>query len=66
VAGRRQNLLPRRCGHAFVLDAGPEFKLLATNKLNEMFWASPAVAEGSILLRGVDNLYCIHSKDDKK
>jgi len=53
-------------GTTFVLDAGPEFKLLATNKLNEMFWASPAVADGSILLRSVDSLYCIRTKDDKK
>jgi outer membrane protein assembly factor BamB len=53
-------------GTTYVLDAGPEFKLLATNKLNEMFWASPAVADGSILLRSVDSLYCIRTKDDKK
>ena len=53
-------------GTTYVLDAGPEFKLLATNNLNEMFWASPAVADGSILLRSVDSLYCIRTKDDKK
>ena len=53
-------------GTTHVLDAGPEFKVLGTNKLNEMFWASPAIAGGSILLRSVDNLYCIRTKDDKK
>jgi hypothetical protein len=34
--------------------------------LNELFWASAAVADGSIFLRSVDNLYCIGSKDAKK
>jgi len=48
-----------------VLDAGPEFKVLGKNKLNELFWASAAVADGSIYLRGVDNLYCIRTKDKK-
>jgi outer membrane protein assembly factor BamB len=53
-------------GTTHVLDAGPEFKVLGTNKLNELFWASAAVADGSIYLRGVDNLYCIHTKEAKK
>ncbi len=53
-------------GTTHVLDAGPEFKVLGTNKLNELFWASAAVADGSIFLRSVDNLFCIGSKDAKK
>jgi outer membrane protein assembly factor BamB len=53
-------------GTTHVLDAGPEFKVLGTNKLNELFWASAAVADGSIYLRGVDNLYCIHTTEAKK
>jgi outer membrane protein assembly factor BamB len=46
-------------GNTFVLQAGPEFKLLRKNALNEMFWASPAVAKDSLILRSVDHLYCI-------
>jgi outer membrane protein assembly factor BamB len=53
-------------GTTHVLDAGPEFKVLGTNKLNELFWASPAIVGGSVLLRSVDSLYCIRTKDDKK
>jgi outer membrane protein assembly factor BamB len=53
-------------GTTFVLDAGPQFKLLATNKLNELFWATPAISGDSVLMRSVDNLYCIRTKDDKK
>lgn len=47
-------------GQTFVLPAGPEFKVLATNKLDkEMFWSSPAVANNSLLIRSTDHLYCI-------
>jgi outer membrane protein assembly factor BamB len=46
-------------GTTFVVQAGKEFKVLGQNKLGEMFWSSAAAAEGDLLLRGVDNLYCI-------
>ena len=46
-------------GATVVLAAGPEFKVLATNKLEDMFWSSAAVAGERLLLRGVDRLYCI-------
>jgi outer membrane protein assembly factor BamB len=46
-------------GTTFVLDAGPEFKLLATNALGERCWATPALAQGALILRSVDYLYCI-------
>jgi outer membrane protein assembly factor BamB len=52
-------------GTTYVLDGGPEFKLIGTNKLNEMFWASPAVAGRSVYLRSVDHLYCVRAKDAK-
>ncbi|MCI0456551.1 MAG: PQQ-binding-like beta-propeller repeat protein [Gemmataceae bacterium] len=46
-------------GLTVVLRAGPMFEVLATNQLDEMFWASPAVVGEKLLLRGVDHLYCI-------
>jgi outer membrane protein assembly factor BamB len=46
-------------GQTFVIEPGTTLKVLATNKLDEMFWSSPAVAGGKLLLRGVDTLYCI-------
>ncbi|WP_425618803.1 PQQ-binding-like beta-propeller repeat protein [Anatilimnocola sp. NA78] len=46
-------------GQTFVLEAGPELKVLATNKLDDMFWSSAAVAGDQLLLRGIDKLYCI-------
>jgi len=38
-------------GHGTVLSAGPEFKVLAQNKLDSPVLASPAVAEGAIFVR---------------
>lgn len=46
-------------GRTFVLQAGPEFKLLGKNEIGEMCWATPAIANGSLFLRSRDHLYCI-------
>jgi outer membrane protein assembly factor BamB len=46
-------------GTTFVLQAGPKFKVLGKNTIDEMCWSSPAVAAGALFLRGVDHLYCI-------
>ncbi len=46
-------------GQTSLVQAGSEFKVLGRNKLDEMFWSSPAMAQGTLILRGVDHLYCI-------
>jgi outer membrane protein assembly factor BamB len=46
-------------GRTFVLEPGPKLKVIATNKLDDMFWSSVAVAGQKLLLRGVNHLYCI-------
>jgi outer membrane protein assembly factor BamB len=46
-------------GTTHVLQAGNEFKVLDTNILNDKFWSSAAISKGSIILRGVNNVYCI-------
>jgi hypothetical protein len=38
---------------------GSEFKVLAKNKLYDVFDASPAIAGDEIYFRGHQNLYCI-------
>lgn len=45
-------------GTAFVLAADPTYKVLATTKLAEGVLASPAVADGRLLVRGRKSLYC--------
>jgi outer membrane protein assembly factor BamB len=44
-------------GTTHVLQAGPEFKLVATNKLDDLFWSSAAISDGILILRGVDFIY---------
>jgi outer membrane protein assembly factor BamB len=46
-------------GIAYVLQAGPAFKLLRQNRIEDQFYASPAVARGSLILRGANHVYCI-------
>lgn len=46
-------------GVTFVLQAGPELKVLGRNSLDEMTLASPAVASGSLIMRTATKLYRI-------
>ncbi|MEX2114998.1 MAG: PQQ-binding-like beta-propeller repeat protein, partial [Pirellulales bacterium] len=46
-------------GQTFVLTPGPELKVEATNKLDDQFWSSPAIAGNHLLMRGVEYLYSI-------
>jgi len=48
-----------RQGGGVVLEKGKQFKVLAQNKLNDVFSASPAVANNELYLRGEQYLYCI-------
>ena len=44
-------------GDTYVIQAGPEFKVLGKNSLNEMTLATPAVARGSLFIRTASKLY---------
>jgi outer membrane protein assembly factor BamB len=46
-------------GDTFVVQAGPQFKLLGRNSLYEMALATPAVVRGSVLIRTQSKLYRI-------
>ncbi len=46
-------------GDTFVMQAGPQFKVLGRNSLGEMTLASPAVANGSLFIRTATKLYRI-------
>jgi hypothetical protein len=46
-------------GDTFVVQAGPVFKLIARNRLDEMSLATPAVSRGSLILRTQSALYRI-------
>jgi outer membrane protein assembly factor BamB len=46
-------------GDTYVIQAGPQFKLLGRNSLDEMTMATPAVARGSLFIRTQTKLYRI-------
>jgi outer membrane protein assembly factor BamB len=54
-------LLTSEDGDTFVIKAGPKHEIVATNSVGEPVYASPAVADGHIFIRGERNLYCIGS-----
>jgi outer membrane protein assembly factor BamB len=49
-------------GDTFVMQAGPELKVLGRNTLGEMTLATPAVANGSLIMRTATKLYRITRK----
>jgi outer membrane protein assembly factor BamB len=50
---------PSEDGEIFVIKAGPQYELLATNPMGEVLMASPAVSEGVIFVRGLKHLFAI-------
>jgi outer membrane protein assembly factor BamB len=51
-------------GVTFVIQAGPEYKLLGQNSLDEMALATPAMARGSLFIRTASKLYCIRETSE--
>jgi outer membrane protein assembly factor BamB len=48
-------------GDTFVFQAGPAYKLLRKNSLNEMCMATPAIAGDSLIIRTARHLFCIRN-----
>jgi hypothetical protein len=46
-------------GETYVIQAGPGYKLLWKNTLDEMCMATPAIAEHSLIIRTAGRLYRI-------
>ena len=46
-------------GETFVVKAGPKHEIIGTNSVGEAVFASPAIADGKIFIRGVNNLFAI-------
>ena len=49
-------------GKSFVIQSGPQFKVLAGNDLGDGNHPSPAVAGGSMFLVGMQNVFCVRKK----
>ena len=46
-------------GETFVIRAGPEYEVLGSNALDEMTLTTPAVSQGSVIIRTISHLYRI-------
>ena len=49
-------------GDTYVIQPGPEFKVIGKNSLNEWTLATPAIADGSLVVRTASKLYRIGQK----
>ena len=61
VAFEGKILMTSEDGDTFIVKAGPKHEIIGTNSIGEAVYASPAVADGRIFIRGEKNLYCIGS-----
>jgi outer membrane protein assembly factor BamB len=61
VAAEGRIYFQNEAGVAFVLKASSTYELLATNDLGEKTLASPAVADGTLFIRGEAHLFKISS-----
>jgi outer membrane protein assembly factor BamB len=52
-------LLTSEDGDTFMVKAGPKHEILGNNSVGEPVYASPAIADGRIFIRGEKNLYAI-------
>jgi outer membrane protein assembly factor BamB len=52
-------------GDVFVFPAAAEFRLLAPNSVGEAVFATPAVADGKLFIRGENHLVCIGRRSGK-
>lgn len=59
VAFEGKILLTSEEGDTYVVKAGPKHEILRTNSLGEPVYASPAIADGKLFIRGEKHLYCI-------
>ncbi len=55
--------MPNDEGVITVIKPGPVFETIAKNSIGEKMYASPAISNGKIFLRGEKHLYCIGELD---
>jgi outer membrane protein assembly factor BamB len=53
-------------GTTWVVEDGPEFKVIRKNVLNDYAWATPAISRGSLFIRTYTTLYRLRNSSDVK
>lgn len=57
----RKLLFVDEYGAACIVAAGRDFEVLGKGMIDDTFWATPAIADNAIILRGVKALYCVRN-----
>jgi outer membrane protein assembly factor BamB len=65
VAANGRIYISNNDGTTFVVQAGPEFRLLASNMLGERITASPAITSNWLILRTDSQLFCIGDRNSQ-
>jgi outer membrane protein assembly factor BamB len=63
VAVNNRIYIPGANGIFSIVKCGPEFKVIANNKLDDGFHASPVIIGNNLYLRGFKYLYCISKEE---
>ncbi len=66
VAAAGKLYLTSEEGEIHVVKAGPKYELLATNLMNEVCMATPAISEGMLFVRTQHNMFAIGEAADAK
>jgi outer membrane protein assembly factor BamB len=59
VAADGKIYLPAEDGDIFVVKAGPQFELMATNPMGELLMATPAITSGMMIVRAQHHVFAI-------
>jgi hypothetical protein len=59
VAADGKVYLASEQGNVFVVRAGDSFELIATNDMGEPLFATPALVDGMVVVRGRDRLFAL-------
>jgi outer membrane protein assembly factor BamB len=62
IADANGRIFFANAGKSYVIQAGPEFRVLAVNDLGDGNHPSPAVTRGRMFLVGMKDLYCVGSR----
>ena len=65
VASDGKIYLSSEDGDVFVVKAGPEYELLATNPVGEVLMATPAISDGLLIVRSTKHVYAFGAPGNK-
>lgn len=63
VSDGKHLYFPSETGNVFVVEAGPKFNIVATNSMDEICMAAPAISDGSLYFRTRGHLVCVREEE---